>query len=245
MPANKKTGRGSLKTLKSLHGKERLRYLWDYFKLPLLLICILLYIIIYSAYRHITYREPVLYTALVNVDAGEALTKQLSEDFLAAADADPSKETFHLYTKLYLTDDENSSYHEYTYGSRMKILASIESQMLDVVLMDKEAFDAFAQNGYLCDIDKLLSKEAPDLYEDVRSFIVENTYIKEDNASDVVLDPSVEYSAVTESYPMGLDMSKAGIIKQAGFEEPVYLGIISNSPRMDTALKYIRYLLSE
>ena len=201
MPANQKADRGSLKTLKSLHGKEQLRYLLDYFKLPLIIFCIILYIIIYSAYRHITYKEPVLYTALVNVDVSETLTKQLSDDFLAATDANPAKESFHLYTGLYLTDDENSTYHEYTYGSRMKILASIESKMLDVVLMDKEAFDAFAQNGYLCDIDKLLSEKAPDLYKNVKSYLVENTYIKEDNASDVVLDPSVEYSAVTESKP--------------------------------------------
>lgn len=246
MPSNRKTDkdRGNLKTLKSLHGKKKLQYLWDYFKLPLVILCILLYVIIYISYRHFTYKEPILYAALVNVNAGETLTEQLSDGFLDAAKAD-AKETFHLYTGLYLTDDENSSYHEYTYGSRMKILASIEGAALDVVLMDKEAFDAFAQNGYLCNIKDLLFQETPDFYESVKSYIVENTYIKEDNASEVVLDPSVEYTAITESYPMGLDLSQTDFIKQAGFREPVYLGIISNSPRTDTVLRYVKYLFSK
>ncbi len=232
----------SLKTLKDLHGKKRLQYIWDYFKLPLILLCIVLYVISYLIYRQVTYKEPVLYTALVNVNAGETLTEQLSDDFLRHMNVDTARNSFYLYTGLYLTDDEDSTYHEYTYGSRMKILASIESELLDVVLMDKEAFDAFAQNGYLCNIEEFLSSGAPDLYGQAKSYIVENTYIKEDNASEVLLDDSVQYHAETEEYPMGLDLSQTDIIKQSGFTDTVYLGVIENSPRKDMALDYLRYL---
>lgn len=234
--------RASLKILQSLPWKKKIQYIWDYFKLPLALLCILLYVIIYAAYRHFTYKEPVLYTALVNVNAGKTLTEQLSENFLYIMDIDTSRNKLQLYSGLYLTDDENNAYHEYTYASRTKILATIDGEQLDVVLMDQEAFDAFSQNGYLCNIDELLSTKTPDFYEDIKPYIVENIFIAEDNAFELLFDSSIPYSAVTEEYPMGLDLSQTGFLAQAGFEETVYLGIIDNSPRKDTAVAYLQYL---
>ena len=228
--------------LHNLHGTKKIQYIWDYYKLPLVILGIILYVIIYILYRHLTYKDTILYTALVNVNAGETLTEQLSEGFLGVSGIDTSRNKLHIYTGLYLTDDENNTYHEYTYASRMKILASIDGEMLDVVLMDKEAFDAFSQNGYLCNLDNLLAEESPDFYSDISSFIVNNIYIKEDNSFELIFDSSISYSAVTEEYPMGLDMSQAQLIKQAGFKETVYFGIIANSPRKETAIAYLQYL---
>lgn len=234
----------SLKTLQSLHGKKKLQYIWDYFKLPLAVPGIILYVIIYISYRHFTYQEPVLYTALVNVNAGENLTRQLNEDFLDAMGINTSQNKLYLYSGLYLTDDENNAYHAYTYASRIKILAAIEGELLDVVLMDQESFDAFSQNGYLCNIDELLRAEAPSFYKDIEPFIVTNTFIAEDNSFELQFDSTIPYRAVTEEYPMGLDISQTGFMKQAGFPETVYLGIIANSPRKDTALAYLLYLFT-
>lgn len=234
--------RASLKTLHTLTREKKLQYIWDYFKLPLAVLGIFLYVTIYIVYRNLTDKDPVLYTALVNVNAGETLAKQLNEDFLAAEGINTSQNRLHLYSGLYLTDDDNNAYHEYTYASRMKILASIDGELLDVVLMNQEAFDAFSQNGYLCNIDELLSEKTPAFYKNAKPFIVENTFIAEDNSFEMQFDSSVSYSAVTEKYPMGINLSQTGCIKQAGFEETVYLGIIANSPRKDTALAYLQYL---
>ena len=83
--------------LKSLYGLKKIQYIWDYYKLPIVILCIFLYIIGYSLYGHFTHKENVLYTALVNVSASESLTRQLSTDFLDSLDADTSKETLQLY----------------------------------------------------------------------------------------------------------------------------------------------------
>ena len=66
--------------------------------------------------------------------------------------------------------------------------------------------------------------------------------ILEDNADDLALDDSVEYTAVTREALYGLDLSDTPLIRQAGFEDPVYLGIIANSPRLDAVMEYLRYL---
>lgn len=229
----------------TLHGWKRVQHILAYYRFPLALLCILLYLIGWNVYAHLTHRDVLLYTALVNVNAGETLTGQLGTDFTAWLDADASKYETHLYTGLYLTDDELNEWHEYTYASRMKILAAIEGKDMDVVLMNREAFDAFSQNGYLLDLDGFLSAEDPELYQALEPALVSNIVILEDNADDMALDDSLSYSAVTQEHRFGLNLSESPYIGQAGFEDTVYLGIVANTPRTDAAVSYLRYLTGE
>ena len=232
--------------MQNLRGKAKLQfflqYLWDYYKLPLAAAAIALYIALYAVYGRFTHKDTVLYAALVNVAVGETLTEELSSRFLTAQNLNTNANTFRLYSGLYLTDDENNIYHEYTYASRLKILASIDAEQLDVALMNKEAFDAFSQNGYLSNLDELLAEEVPELHQQLAPYFVTNTVILEDNSEDLLLDDSADYHAETESYPMGMDLSASPMIQKGGFQETVYLGIIKNSPRIHTVFDYLEYL---
>lgn len=231
--------------IKTLKGKTKVQYIWDYYKFPLVISGILLYILAYALYNHFSYKETVLYTALVNVNAGEALTQGLSNDFLDYQNLNASKNKLELYTGLYLTDNELNAYHQYTYASRIKILAVIDGELLDVVLMNKEAFDAFSQNGYLCDLESFLLQADSALYDTVKSDLVTNITILEDNSIDRQFDSSISYHAITEEHYYGIDLSHAELIRNAEFEEPVYFGIIANSPRRDSAVAYLRYLFTK
>ena len=62
--------------LKTLKGRTKIEYIWDYYKLPLAILGILLYVLAYILYGHFTAREPVLYVALVNVNVGGNLKKR-------------------------------------------------------------------------------------------------------------------------------------------------------------------------
>ncbi len=228
--------------LRRLKGRKKLRYLWDYYKLHFVIVCIFLYILGYVLYGHFTQKNNVLYAAFINVAPSDSLTERLSDGFLISRDMDLKKNAFYLYSGLYLTTDESNPYHEYTYASRIKLIAAIDSETLDIALMDQEAFDTFSQNGYLCNMEEFLSEADPELYRNCRELLRENIVILEDNEEEASLGSSIPYSAETEEYPMGLDISQAPLLKEAGFTEPVYLGIIKNTPRKDTVTEYIRYL---
>lgn len=228
--------------LKTLKGRTKIQYIWDYYKLPLAVAGILLYILVYNLYCHFTHKEIILYAALVNVNAGETLTEGLSSDFLAHRNLDPSKNKLELYTGLYLTDDELNENIQYTYASRMKILAAIDGELLDVALMNKEAFDAFSQNGYLYNLETLLLQTDADLYDAIQPDFASNITILEDNADDLLFDASASYHAVTEEHVYGIDLSRTRLVGSAGFGEPVYFGIIANSPRTSNAMEYLKYL---
>ena len=191
----KKTFSTEIEKLRSLHGRQRLRYIWDYYKLPLAVLCILIYIIGYIIYGQVTHKDTVLCTALINISAGEEFTSGLSSGYLDYLGEDPSENEVELMTGLYLTDNESDPNYEYTYASQVKVLASVNSRQLDVILMNGEAFDILSRNDYLCDLDNLLSGIDPDLYSQTEEYITENT---------------------------ALNLSQAPLIQQTGFRAAPY-----------------------
>lgn len=226
----------------SLTFLQRVRYLWDYYKFPFLVLFILLYIPGYTLYRRITTKDVRLYVGLVNIAANEETIGRLSDDYMTAAGFNRSREDLRLYTGWYLTTDRDSAYFEYTYASQLKILASIDAEQLDIVLLDRESFDAFSQNGYLYNLEDLL-QDTP-LYEDLKPFLVSNIEFVSDNAKDINFDPSVEFESTTLEYPMGLDLSDSHVFADAEYSDTIYLAVIANTPRTDEVLNYLAYLYS-
>ena len=233
---------------KDVHGAAKLRYLFDYYNLPLILAAIVIYIVVWNVVRHNTKQDYGLYVALVNVVPSDELTSEL--EHLLPASEDPSGQEAPaaslpvcLYRGLFLTTDTDSSYHQYSYASRIKILGAIDSEKLDLVLMDKEAFDAFSQNGYLADLRELdTGREMPDA---LAAAFVENIYIEEDNSAEVALGTAKEYESVTRKGMYGLDLTRSSaLFSESSLSGTVYLGIVENSPRKEDAVRYLQELAS-
>lgn len=234
----------AVKNFHDLHGRQRIQYIWDYYKLPLLVACIILYIIGYIIYGKVTHKDVALYIASVNITMSDSLSAELTDGFLSVSGIDSSRNSVSLYSNLYLTDDTDDEMFQYSYASSMKILGSIDGELLDVVIMNQEAFDAFSQNGYLCDLETLLTDADPELYELLESALTTNIIIQDGNSSEMNLDESVSYTAEIEEGLYGLDLSESSLIQEAGFDGTLYLGVIENSPRKETAIAYLHFLYS-
>lgn len=228
----------------SLNGRQKLRQIWDYYKLPIAVACILLYIVGYRVYRNVTYHEPALYAGFINFAPGEKMKETLSKAL--------PQEEIKLYEGLYLTDDTTSEHFQYAYASQLKILAAIDAQQLDIVLLDKDAFDAFSQNGYLYDLEEFLSENDTGTDSSVlpgdllQPYLVENLEILEDNADELAFDDSIPYESQTRTYSMGIDLSLGSpLFQNASLSGRVYLGILANTPRKEAVAEYLRYLFTE
>lgn len=212
--------------IKKLHGKKKLQHLWEYYKFPFVVCCVFLYIVGYIIYGQLSKQNVVLYTALVNVSVSDTLNKQLNDGFIGYLQLDKNKNSCHLYQNLCLTAYPDSSSYDYIYASKVKVLAAIDNEQLDVVLMNKEAFDYFSRNGYLCDLENFLKKEDYQLYNLLKDMLVKNTVTQN-----------------TEMQSTGIDLSYLPLFSEAGFSDKVYLGVIGNSTRKDPILSYLYYLL--
>lgn len=219
---------------RQLSRAKKLEHIWLYYKAPILLTILALGILLSGVYRAATQKEPVVYLACVNVSVGEDMEARLTEDYLTCRGLNPKRTEVRLYRDLYLSVDPAAVDHEYAYASRMKLLATINSRQLDLVLMNREAYDLCSASGYLLDLSNMVDS----------AFLTANQVILEDNAVEYNLNEAQEYTAVTETVYNALELTQLSVFQEAGFSGSVYIGIIANTPRLAACQDYLDYLIA-
>lgn len=175
-----------------------------------------------------------MYLAYLNVSVGEDMEAWLTEGYLTCRGLNPKRNEVRLYRNLYLSEDPDASDHEYAYASRMKLLATVNSRQLDLVLMNREAYNLCSASGYLLDLSDILDSAC----------LTANQVILEDNAVEYNLNAAQEYTAVTETVYNALELTQLSAFQKAGFSDSVYIGIIANTPRLTESQDYLDYLIS-
>lgn len=221
--------------------KQKLAYIFAYYKFPLVLLLIAVVALGSVLYYKLGSREALLYVACANISSSETLDDALCDGYMRAIGADPRKSEVKLYRSLYLTRDATIRDHEYAYASQLKVMSAMTKGQLDVLLMNREAYDIMSSRGYLLPLEEFLSG---DLYGRVSDQMCENTVILSENEIEHLLDESVPYEAVTEEVVNGIILSDFPLFSRAELSGDVYLGVVGNSARRDAALEYIDYLTS-
>ena len=227
---------------RQMDARQKADYIFTYYKATILLGMILLVILCSTAHRQMTKKEAVLYVAFVNVSVGESLESTLTTQFIDWNGENARKKEVYLYRDLYLSDDASVANHEYAYASRMKLLGAINAKRLDIVLMNREGYDILSRSGYLLNLADWLSIDV-ELCRQLTPYLSENEVVLEDNAIEYNLNEASSYQETTETVTNAIDVSPLPIFQDAGFADSVYLGIIANSTRSESALRYMAYLL--
>ena len=241
-----KLSREERAALKASFGKmrpaEKIDYLFTYYRLPIFLSLLALVLLCSTVYRLVTKKEVVLYSAHINIAVGDTLESHLNGDFISSLGKDPKRAEVRIYQGVYLSDSPTQEDHQYSYASRLKVMSAIEAKELDVVLMNREAYNILSHSGYLLELPGLLGED-PSLSPLVEPYLTSNTVILEDNAIEYQLGEAARYEATTEEAVNGIDVSALPLFAEAGFPDRVYLGVIANTPRPPAALRYIQYLV--
>lgn len=232
-------------SFRQMNGAQRVDYLYTYYKLPILIALIALFLLGAGVHRLLTKKEVLLYTAYVNVSVSDSLEQTLNTGFVSASGLNPRKYEVYVDHALYLSADPTAENHQYEYASQMKIMAAIASQQLDLVLMNQESYDILSQGGYLRDLSTFLS-DHQELYQQLEPYLTINTVILEDNAIEYTLDEADTYESVTEEVVNGLNITQFPLLQETGgFSDTVYLGVMAEGPRLPVALEYIEYLATD
>ena len=216
---------------------EKAEHIFTYHKWTILLVLLILLVLVSTLHRHLTQKKPVLYMAVINVSFGEDMEKRLTEDFLTKTGSDTRRQEVYLYRDLYLSEDADALNHEYAYASKMKLSSAITAGMLDIVLMNREAYDIFSRQGYLAELTSLPDEFTP--------FLTKNEVVLSDNSEEYLLGNAEEEQIVTETVSNSLAVSSLPLFRDAGFDGDLYLGVVSNSPRQKEAATYFRYLFGD
>ena len=227
---------------RTMSPADKLDYIMSYYKWPILLAVILLLILGSAARRQLTKKEPVIYLALADVVAGEDLENALTAGFLRAEGANPGRQEVYLYRDLYLSDEADVLNHEYAYASRMKLMGAVQAQKLDVVLMNREAYDLLSRSGYLLELSPALFTENAALYAQVLPILSSNEVVLSDNNIEYQLGEAETLEVETETVRNALDVSSLPLFARAGFPDAVYLGVIANSERLANCIEFVSYV---
>ena len=223
--------------------REKLDYIWTYFKGPILLVLIGMIVLGSVIIHQLSKKDRLLYAGGLNVAVGEDLEYALNQGFVSAIGSDPKGAEVYYYWDLYLSDDPSAENHEYSYASRMKLMATIQAKELDLVLMNREAYDLMSASGYLLALPELLAQDEA-LYGQIAPYLITNSVVLEDNSVEYNLGEAEEYVEIREDAVNGIDLSQFPLFRKAGFSGSVYLGIVGNSPRPEMCMDYIAYLVS-
>ena len=219
---------------------QKAEYIFAYYKLPLVLLLIVVVAFGSAVKYFLTHKEPVLYTAYVNVVPNDEADQTLTAGFVTSVGENPRKSEVVCYRELYLSGKAGPDEQQYAYASRLKVLASIDSEQLDVVLMNQESYDMLSASGFLLDLSNTEVADEAFLAATSTS-LATNTIVISDNKVEVEMGQADEYEADTYEAQNALDVTHASVLAALAPEGPFYLGVIANTPRLDVALAYMAY----
>lgn len=220
----KKETKSELGKLKKMSGKDKVWYIWEYYKLHMLALALIIFVfyiigtIFYQ--RSFTTR---LYTIIVNnTNAAGATTTQLDEDFKAYMGYG-EKDRIETDPTLYIDTDNMGS--EFSYASLAKVSALVGSKGLDVMVSDSATVDHYAGLNGMADLSQVLPEE---LYSRVEDNIY---YSVNENGEEIPCAVSLEDTRYSELTGVEIDT--------------IYFSIFSNSMRTETAAAYLEYILNQ
>ena len=224
---------------KKMTASQKLGYIFDYYKFPIIIAILVVVFVVSTARRMAAQKEPILYLGAVNVSWSDDMEAVFTEDFVRDRALDPNKNEVYVYYDLNLSDDASANSNGYSYASNMKLMAAAYGDQLDILLMNREAYDLLSRSAYLADLSGLLD---PELAEAVSDQLTYNDVIVEDNSLEALPDEDGEALIVTERSMNGILITELRALQGAGFDEDVYLGVGAGIARPDMVKAYIQYL---
>lgn len=221
---------------------QKAEYIFAYYKLPLVLALVAV-VAFGSVTRWLfTHKDAALYVAYINVVPDEGSNDVLTAGFIRQRGDNPRRSEVVCFPDLYLSGDSDPQSHQYAYASRLKLLASIDAEQLDVVLMNQEAYDLLSASGFLLDLPKACT-DGLSLPPSADSRLTTNTVVLSDNKVEVELGEADAYEAETVESTNALLVSDLSLFASLPDDEPLYLGVIGNTPRLQASLDYLTYVL--
>lgn len=207
------------KKVKTMTPKQKMDYIWEYYKSWILAGILTIAIILYGIYAACFRQENALYVTMVNATGYES---SVFDEFLETAGFGTDRYRVDINAALKL-NAQNPGVQD---ARTLEVLyALFGTGNLDLYVADIEMFDFFAETGAMVDLRDYLSPE----------FLAKN----ESRLHRVTLLSSGE-EIIAGIYP-----EKSSRFCSAGYyEEPVPLGVVTDAINIGTAVACLIWLVS-
>lgn len=216
----KKRWKADREALKKLSGREKWLFVWDYYKIPLIALCCVIFLTAITLLTGAGREEVALYAVFVNSDRNLEEPDSTQLDALAERAGIPMEgRTVDVTANLTLGQNLNEAYDAQT----VQVLGALFGiSDLDLFAADQAVFERYAQQDAFADLSVLIDREllaGADLY----------TY-------------TVEGKTVTG----GIVLHSGSALHEAGYYHgDVIVGAAVNSENLEEAVAMLRQLLAE
>ncbi len=208
--------------LKNMSWKDRIWYIWEYYKFHMLAVAIVLFIlymignIIYNS----TFEDRLSYVVINNNSMEPADFESFNQDFKDYMGYG-KKDRVSAEGSLYIRHNDNAN--EMEYASMAKISALVASNALDMMIMDQLNADHYNQLDAFADLEQLLPD---DLWQQVKDYAY---YAPDESGNEIACAIDINSTIFPERTGVSIT--------------PCYLGVVKSSNRIDTVIQWIRFLL--
>jgi hypothetical protein len=209
-----------IKPLREMTGKERVQYIWDYYKVTFLVVALCILVAGGFLYHYISYREPVLELMMINLHQTDS--SELEESFADFVDAngyDSAKDSVEINSMLNLDTSSGSDYDD-----QITMQTLIASMTYSGFFADETVFSFYSPAGYFRDLSALLSEEELSILSD------RLVYGRTENDDT--------------PYPCGiyLDTENCPWLEKSGYDS-CYFGILYGDASDELVTALIRYVV--
>lgn len=218
----KQEAREEREKLKNMSLKDKLWYIWEYYKVHIIGVVVVLAVVISVSTTMYNNRfDTALYCVVVNNRTSEPgnETQVLEElrEYLGLSDI---REI--VYDSSMFVSYGDNSMSELSYATMAKISALVASRDLDVMISDSENIDHYSLLGGVSDLEQVLP---PDLYEQLKDRMY---YAADENGVTHACAVSLEGTKFAEDMNLVMD--------------PPLISLFSNSEHIDNGIALLHYI---
>ena len=245
----KDTLKNAKEVFKKGTAKEKISYLWYYFKWHFIVLIIIIAMAGDLIYTNITAKEHVLQGMFLNVLAQQDISAELEQDYLSKYPIDIGTQDIFFDTSLYYTpsmDDANAST---SYETIQIITARIIGGQADFIVGDAKTLTYLAYEGYYSELADVLTDEQ---YEKYKPYFLyyDRTYVEYldslnfDDTNIIYPDPT-RPDLMEDPVPLMVNVSESDILSDVylNANNTYGLAVIANGANLENTLKFIDHLM--
>lgn len=210
--------------LKKMSFRDKLWYIWEYYKIHMLIGCIVLFFLyaLGTIFYQKSFTTQLFFIVMNDRSGSEADYGTLANGFKTRMGYG-KKDKVEVDSSLYISFEESTS--QLDYASLAKMTAIVASKDLDVLISDSPAVEHYASNGAFLNLEEVLPADLWDMVKD-------DVYMAKDENGN--------------SFPAAISLNNSYFHEKTGTQmKEAYFSLINNSTRTDTAFEFLRYLYEE
>lgn len=253
--------REQLQKLKDMSFKNKLGYLWHYYKIHTIVTVIIIIFAATLIHDIVTHKDFAFYALLINAETPYIDYLAYGNEFEQYAGINTDK-----YVAFFDTSSKisNEYYSQDSAANTDKIAAMIYTGTIDVIVADTYAFEYYAQSETFVNLEDVLPKEVLEKYSHSLYYTDADTYVRyEDDYSSGEMPDRNTYTinhhlaeGMKKPVPVGIFLSdesnlmKTGCynyltqneVTYQGYPSEAILGIPATTRNIDMILKYFEFL---